>query len=294
MTPRTHLAVRAVGDGRLEFTRLQVAQPAKSQVRIRVEACNICRLDAATVEGYFPGLIYPRIPGHAVVGRIEARGEGVSDYAIGQRVAVGLPAERCGRALICGVSVDGGYAETMIAHQNALVSVPDGLNPVNAAPLLCTGLTIYHALKRSNRSGDVVAVFGLGSFGLLALQFARHMGFRTVVIGRTAGTTEDDARLFQAVGGAAAIVALASSEPSAACVVDELRHGRSVVVHAGSCAQLHVAAPTELADVLHFCSAHNIRPHVETTSLVDACEAYRRVMRRGTPFCVIDMRLPTL
>jgi alcohol dehydrogenase, propanol-preferring len=257
MTPQTHLAVCAVADGRLELTRLPLAQPANHQVRIRVEACGVCRLDAATVEGGFPGLLYPRIPGHEIIGRIEARGEDALDYAIGERVAVGSLAERCAAgALISGVSVDGGYAETMIAHQNAIVAVPEGLNPVETAPLLCSGLTIYNALKRSHaRAGDVVAVCGVDSFGLLALQFARHMGFRTEVIG----------------DGAAAIVAASDAS-----------------------ARLQIASPNELRDVLEFSLAKKIRPLVETISLVEACEAYWRVMDRPTAFCVIDMRLPAL
>jgi propanol-preferring alcohol dehydrogenase len=256
MTPRTHLALRAVGDGRLEFTRLPVAQPANGQVRIRVEACGICRLDAATVEGGFPGLVYPRIPGHEIVGRIEALGEGVLHHAIGERVAVGLLAERCGHCAAClrgdfgscagvlisGVSADGGYAETMIAHQNAIVTVPDGLNPVDAAPLLCSGVTISNALKASRaRSGDVVAVSGMDAFGQLALQFARHMGLRTVVIDRRAGNAR----------------------------------------------RAHIPSPTELRDILEFSVAKGIRPLVETTSLEEASTAYSRVMHTATRFCVI-------
>jgi D-arabinose 1-dehydrogenase-like Zn-dependent alcohol dehydrogenase len=319
MTPRTHLAVRAVGDGRLEFTRLPVTQPASSQVRIRVEACGICRLDAATIEGGFPGLVYPRIPGHEIVGRIEALGEGVLHYAIGERVAVGLLAERCGHCAAClcgdvgtcagviisGASVDGGYAETMIAHQNALVSVPEGLNPIDAAPLLCAGVAISNALKTScAQPGEVVAVCGIDSFGLLTLQFAQHMLFRTVLIGRGArhartasalgawryidADAEDAAALLQAVGGAAAIVAAPSSEPSASTLVGGLRpDGKLVVAGSGASVRLHIASPTELTDVLEFSAAKKIRPLVETTSLVGACDAYARVMRDTARFRVI-------
>jgi D-arabinose 1-dehydrogenase-like Zn-dependent alcohol dehydrogenase len=279
MTPRTYLAVRAVGHGRLEFTRLPVARPSEGQVRIRVEACGICRLDSATVEGTFPGLVYPRIPGHEVVGRIEARGVGVSDYAIGARVAVGALAWQCGHCVPClrgevsmctsapvfGVSVDGGYAETMIAHQNALVSVPGELTPVETAPLLCGGLTIYRALLKTSRArrGDVVAVYGADSFGLLTLQFARHMGFRATVYGR--GTAPS----MQAVDGAAAIIPAPSSE-------------------------LQIASPSELRDVLEFCVAKKIRPLVETSSLVETSDVYRSVMRGTAAFRVIDSRFLAL
>jgi D-arabinose 1-dehydrogenase-like Zn-dependent alcohol dehydrogenase len=322
MPPRTHLAVRAVGDGRLEFTRLPITQPASGQVRIRVEACGICRLDAATVEGGFPGLIYPRIPGHEIVGRIEALGKGVVHYAIGERVAVGLLAERCGHCAAClrgdagtcagvlisGVSVDGGYAETMIAHQNALVSVPDGLSPLDAAPLLCSGVTISNALKATPaQAGDVVAVCGVDSFTLLALQFARHMRFRTVLIGRGAGHArtagalgawryidgdrESPAALLQAIGGAAAIVAASSDEPCASAAIGGLRpDGDLVVVGADASTRLHIASPTELRGILEFSAAKQIRPLVETTSLQEADAAYSRVMHTATHFCVIRHR----
>ena len=319
MTPRTQLAVRAVGDGRLEFTRLPVRQPAKSQVRIRVEACGICRLDSLTVEGGFPGLVYPRVPGHEVVGRIEALGEGVRDYTIGERVAVGLLAGRCGHCAACvrgdvgscagvlvsGASVDGGYAETMIAHQDALVSVTDGLDPSDVAPLLCSGVSISSALKTSvAQAGDVVALCGVDAFGLLALQFACHLGFRAVVIGRGAGhvrtvralgawryvdaDAEDATAVLQAVGGAAAIVSGASGQPSASALVGGLQPGGEVVVvGTGASARLHVASPRELRDVLEVSVAKKIRPLVETTSLEEAADAYARVMQTATRFLVV-------
>lgn len=319
MTPRTHLAVRAVGDGSLEFTRLPVGRPTNGHVRIRVEACGICRLDAVTVEGGLPASFYPRVPGHEVVGIIEALGEDVPHYAIGDRVAVGLLAERCGYCAAClrgdasscaglfvtGVSVDGGYAETMIAHQSALVSIPVELHPVDAAPLLCSGVAISNALKTSGaRPGDVVAVCGVDSIGLLALQFAHNMRFRTVVIGRgdharTAcalgawryidGDIANAAAHLQALGGAAAIVATSSSDPSASDVVAGLRpDGDLVVVGARASARLHIASPTELRDILEFSVAKNIRPRVETASLEEAYDAYSRVMHTATRFCVVE------
>jgi alcohol dehydrogenase, propanol-preferring len=318
MTPRTHLAVRAVGDGSLEFTRLPVGQPSNGHVRIRVEACGVCRLDAVTVEGGLPGSFYPRIPGHEVVGIIEALGEDVAHYAIGERVAVGLLAERCGSCAAClrgevsscagpfitGVSVDGGYAETMIAHQSALVSIPVELLSVEAAPLLCSGVAISNALTTSGaRPGDVVVVCGVDSFGLLALQFAHNMRFRTVVIGRgnharTACALgawryvdvdiDNAAALLQALGGAAAIVATSSSDPVASDIIAGLRpDSELVVVGTRASAHLHIASTTELKDILEFSVANNIRPRAETVSLEEADDAYWHAMHTATRFCVI-------
>jgi propanol-preferring alcohol dehydrogenase len=176
-----------------------ISEPGAGQVRIRVEACGICHTDAATVTGTYPGLTLPRVPGHEVVGRIEALGSGVSRWKIGQRVGVGLiagedgvcePCRRgdivnCQNPVISGVTVDGGYAEMMIAEARGLASIPDELSSAEAAPLLCAGITTYNALRNAGlRGGDLVAVQGIGGLGHLGIQFARHMGFHTVAIGR--------------------------------------------------------------------------------------------------------------
>src|SRR6267143_608692 len=192
-------AVEVSSPGRLRVVERSVPEPGAGQVRIRVEACGICHTDAATVTGIYPGLTLPRVPGHEVVGRIEALGAGVSRWKIGQRVGVGLIAgedgvcEPCRRGdivnclnpVVSGVTADGGYAEVMIAEARALSSVPDELNSVEAAPLLCAGITTYNALRNAGlRGGDLVAVQGIGGLGHLGIQFARHMGFHTVALGR--------------------------------------------------------------------------------------------------------------
>jgi len=176
----------------------QVSEPGAGQVRIRVEACGICHTDAATVMGIYPGLTLPRVPGHEVVGRIEALGSGVSRWKIGQRVGVGLiagedgvcePCRRgdtvnCQNPVVSGVTADGGYAEVMIAEARGIASIHDELSSAEAAPLLCAGLTTYNALRNAGlRGGDLVAVQGIGGLGHLGIQFARRMGFRTVAIG---------------------------------------------------------------------------------------------------------------
>ena len=195
----TYKAVEVSAPGTLRAVRRSISEPGAGQVRMRVEACGICHTDAATVTGIYPGLNLPRVPGHEVVGRIEALGRGVSRWNIGQRVGVGFfggedgvcePCRRgdivnCQNPVIPGVTVDGGYAEVMIAEARGIASIPDELRSAEAAPLLCAGITTYNALRNAGlRGGDLVAVQGIGSLGHLGIQFARHMGFRTVAIGR--------------------------------------------------------------------------------------------------------------
>src|ERR1700720_4053960 len=195
----TYKAVEVSAPGVFRVVERQVSEPGGGQVRIRVEACGICHTDAATITGIYPGLKLPRVPGHEVVGRIEALGGGVPRWKIGQRVGVGFfggedgvcePCRRgdmvqCQNPVIPGVTADGGYAEVMIAEARGISSVPDELTSVDAAPLLCAGITTYNALRNASlRGGDLVAVQGIGGLGHLGVQFARHMGFRTVAIGR--------------------------------------------------------------------------------------------------------------
>src|SRR6266849_4743364 len=195
----TYKAVEVSAPGVLRVVERSVPEPAAGQVRIRVEACGICHTDAATVMGIYPGLTLPRVPGHEVVGRVEALGSGVSRWKIGQRVGIGLiagedgecePCRRgdtvnCQNPVVSGVTVDGGYAEVMIAESRGIASIPDELNSAEAAPLLCAGITTYNALRNAGlRGGDVVGVQGIGGLGHLGIQFARHMGFHTVAIGR--------------------------------------------------------------------------------------------------------------
>ena len=239
----TYKAVEVSAPGTLRVVERQVSEPGAGQVRIRVEACGICHTDAATVTATYPGgLKLPRVPGHEVVGRIEALGSGVSRWKIGQRVGVGLIAgedgvcESCrrGDSVNCqnpvslGVTADGGYAEVMIAEARALSSVPDELTSAEAAPLLCAGVTTYNALRNAGlRGGDLVAVQGIGGLGHLGVQFARQMGFRTVAIGRGRekeklakdlgahayidSASEDAAAVLQRMGGARAILATGTS-----------------------------------------------------------------------------------
>jgi len=186
--------------GALELVERDIAEPQAGWVRIKVDACGVCHSDSLIKEGLWPGIQYPRIPGHEVIGVIDAVGPDVPDWKSGQRVGVGWHASNCGHCDPCrrgdffacqvellttGISFDGGYAEYMVAPAKALASVPDDLNSVDGAPLMCAGVTTFNALRNSNaRGGDVVAVLGIGGLGHLGVQFAAKMGFKTLAIAR--------------------------------------------------------------------------------------------------------------
>lgn len=263
MDNTTYQAVQATSPGVLELVTRLLQAPAPGYVRIRVEACGVCHSDAATVEAVFP-IEFPRVPGHEVIGVIDAVGEGVHGWRVGQRVGVGFLGGACGWCEMClggdlvncrnqevtGVHLDGGYAESMHARAAALVSIADEFDPNEAAPLLCAGLTTFNALRKSPaRAGDRVAVLGIGGLGHLALQFSSRMGFETIAIGR-GGDKKDLARslgahhyvdsaavnvaeALQALGGMHVIIATAPHARSISDCIKGLRErGRLVVVAA--------------------------------------------------------------
>ena len=187
-------------NGPFEIVEREIPAPGAGSVRIKVQACGICHSDALTKEGRWPGLQYPRVPGHEVVGLVDAVGPGVVGWTAGQRVGVGWHGGHCGRCDSCrrgdffacqtitnvtGITYDGGYADYMVAPAVALARLPEGLSAVEAAPLMCAGLTTFNALRNSGaRPGDVVAVLGVGGLGHLGVQYAVKMGFKTVAIAR--------------------------------------------------------------------------------------------------------------
>jgi D-arabinose 1-dehydrogenase-like Zn-dependent alcohol dehydrogenase len=193
-------AIKVSGPGApLELEMRDVSAPSRGQVRLRVQACGICHSDSIAKEGLFPGIPYPIVPGHEVVGLIDAVGEEVTAWKVGQRVGVGWYGGHCGtcepcrrgefmlcqRATIPGLTLDGGYADYMNIPAQALAAVPDSLSSAEAAPLLCAGITTFNALRNSAaKAGDLVAILGLGGLGHLGVQFAAKMGFRTVAIAR--------------------------------------------------------------------------------------------------------------
>lgn len=187
-------------NGPFEIVERPIPEPPADWVRIKVQACGICHSDSVVKEGLWPGLQFPRVPGHEVMGIIDAVGEGVSQWKVGERVGVGWHGGNCGHCDNCrrgdffactvdlkvtGISFDGGYGEYMVAPTMALARVPKELSPVDGAPLMCAGITTFNALRNSGaRPGDVVAVLGLGGLGHLGVQYATKMGFRTVGIAR--------------------------------------------------------------------------------------------------------------
>src|SRR6266481_8342277 len=251
----TYRAVHAVSRGHLELTEKTLQAPGPGKVRIRVEACGVCHSDSATVEGVLP-IQWPRVPGHEAVGRIDAIGEGVQGWTVGQRVGVGFLGGSCGYCEYCrdgdlvncrkqeytGIQHDGGYAEVMIAKASGLVSIPDDLSSAGAAPLLCAGITTFSALRNAPaKAGDLVAVLGIGGLGHLAVQYARHMGFEVAAIARGTNGAElakklgahhyidsaatDPAAALQALGGAKVILITASGGKTVASTFKGLRPG---------------------------------------------------------------------
>jgi D-arabinose 1-dehydrogenase-like Zn-dependent alcohol dehydrogenase len=229
--------------GPFELVEREIPQPSAGQVRIKVQACGVCHSDSVTKEGLLPNIQYPRIPGHEVIGAVDAIGSGVAGWTVGQRVGVGWHGGNCGYCDACrrgdafacetetlatGVTHDGGYAEYMIAPASALAHGPDDLSSVEGAPLMCAGITTFNALRNSGaRPGEVVAVLGLGGLGHLGVQFAAKMGFKTVAIARGQdkaplahqlgahhyidSRAEDPAAALQKLGGAKIILATATS-----------------------------------------------------------------------------------
>ncbi|HYO83259.1 MAG TPA: alcohol dehydrogenase [Bryobacteraceae bacterium] len=239
-----------------------IPEPGPEQVRIKVQACGICHSDVLTKEGHFPGIAYPRVPGHEVVGIIDALGDRVSAWNLGQRVGLGWHGGHDGSCLSCrrgdfgncrnlqipGISYDGGYQQYMIAPVEALVSVPDGLAAAEAAPLLCAGLTTFNALRHSGAlPGDLVAVQGIGGLGHLAIQYANKFGYKVVAIGRGSENAAVARRLgasvyidseatsaaeeLQKLGGAQAILTTAPNSKAMSSLIDGLGpNGRMIVV----------------------------------------------------------------
>jgi D-arabinose 1-dehydrogenase-like Zn-dependent alcohol dehydrogenase len=248
----------------LELIERATPEPAAGQVRIKVQACGVCHSDMFTVTGGFPGIQFPRVPGHEVVGLIDAVGPGVPDWKLGMRVGVGWHGGHCGHCNSCrrgdfihcatgqipGISYDGGYAEYMIAPFEALALVPDELMSAEAAPLLCAGITTFNALRHSGAGpGDLVAILGVGGLGHLGVQFAAKMGFKTVAIARGAdkgplskqlgaqiyidSTTQNAAQELGKLGGAKVILATVTDAKSMSAVVGGLGiDGKLLVVGA--------------------------------------------------------------
>ena len=252
-------------NGPLEIVEREIAEPGAGQVRVKVEACGICHSDSFTKEGTWPGIQYPRIPGHEIAGIVDAVGSGVAGWRQGQRVGVGWHGGHCGYCDSCrrgdfvtcqispqvpGIAYDGGYAEFVIVPVGALALIPEGLSGVEAGPLMCAGVTTFNPLRNSGaQPGDLVAILGIGGLGHLGIQFAAKMGFRTVAIARGMdkeplsrelgalhyidSRTQDPAAELLKSGGAKVIVATVTSGKAMSAVLGGLSvNGKLIVVGA--------------------------------------------------------------
>src|SRR5881394_3251732 len=269
---RMRAAQIARAKGAFEIVEREIPQPPPGWVRIKVQACGICHNDSLVKEGNWPGLQYPRVPGHEVVGIVEAVGVGVAQWKPGQRVGVGWHGGHCGHCDACrsgnffgcqvalqitGISFDGGYADYLVAPAIALASVPEDLSAVEAAPLMCAGITTYNALRHSGeRPGDVVAVLGLGGLGHLGVQYAVKMGFKTVSIARGAdkeplarklgahhyvdSQAQDPASELLKLGGAKVILATVTNGDAMSAVQGGLGINGTLVV-IGAAESMHIS-----------------------------------------------------
>src|SRR5580693_7358391 len=330
----TYKAIELSGPGKFSEVRKPLLDPGPNQVRIRVEACGVCHSDSATVEALFP-IDWPRVPGHEVVGRIDAVGSEVQGWAVGQRVGVGFLDGFCGYCEFCrngdlvncrnqgytGIHHDGGYAEMMIAKASGLVSIPDDLSSVEAAPLLCAGLTTFSALRNAPaKAGDLVAVLGIGGLGHLGVQYARRMGFEVAAIARGADKAElaqklgahhhidnaatNPAEALQALGGAKLVLITASGGKTVAETFKGLRPGGVSIVLGVGPEPIEVSSmdlifgsrklegaltgdPATGDATLRFSALSGVSAMIETAPLEQAADAYAKMMAGKARFRMV-------
>ncbi|MCB9542104.1 MAG: alcohol dehydrogenase catalytic domain-containing protein [Myxococcales bacterium] len=321
--------------GEFEYTDVPLPEPGPGQVRIKVEACGICHSDAFVQHGGWPGLTYPRIPGHEVAGRVDAVGEGVAArWKAGTRVGVGWHGGHCftcdacrggdflacSAAQICGISYDGGYAEYMVAPQEALALIPDALDAADAAPLLCAGITTFNALRNAGvKGGATVAVVGIGGLGHLGLQYANHLGYRTVALSRGSDkealarelgahvyidtAAEDGAEALQKLGGADLVLVTAPNAAAMKSAFGGLKpRGKLLIVGAAfepleinpiellsgkTVAGWPSGTPKASEETLDYSAVAGIKPMIETFPLAEAGKAYARMMNNEARFRVV-------
>src|SRR6185295_6104602 len=318
-----------------QIVEREIPNPGAGQVRVKVQACGICHSDVLTKEGAWPGIQYPRVPGHEVAGIIDELGTGVSEWKKGQRVGVGWHGGHDGTCLQCrqgdfgncrnlkiaGISYDGGYQQYMLAPVEALVAIPESLSDVDAAPLLCAGITTFNALRHSSAlPGDLVAVQGIGGLGHLGIQFANKSGYKVAAIGRgseNAGLAKqlgasvyidskatNAAEELQKLGGAKVILATAPSSKAMSELIDGLGPNGKLLVVGADTAPIEVTpiqlifgsrtiqgwasgTPIDAEDTLRFAELTGVRAMIETYPLEKAAEAYARMLSGDAQFRVV-------
>ena len=322
--------------GPFELVQQPIPEPGPGAVRIKLEACGICHSDSITKEAILPGIQFPRAPGHEVAGVIDSIGPGVAGWRAGQRVGVGWHGGHCGYCDSCrrgdfvtcqiafqipGVSYDGGYADYMIAPAGALAAIPDGLSAVEAAPLMCAGVTTFNPLRHSGaRPGDTVAVLGIGGLGHLGIQFASKMGFKTVAIARgedkgplarklgahhyiDSQATDPAAELVK-LGGARVILATVTSAPAMSAVLGGLAVDGKLIIVGAPAEPLEVpviplifgrrsivgwpsGSSIDSQDTLAFAAHAGVRPMTEVFPLERAAEGYEHMLSGKARFRVV-------
>jgi D-arabinose 1-dehydrogenase-like Zn-dependent alcohol dehydrogenase len=339
-TPKVAVAPMKVAQvpkagGDFEIVEREVPQPGAGQVRIKVQACGICRSDVLTKEGAWPGIEYPRVPGHEVAGVIDEVGAGVTAWKKGQRAGVGWHGghdgtcracrrgdfRNCKNQKIAGISYDGGYQQYMLAPVEAVVPIPDSLSDVDAAPLLCAGITTYDALRHSGAlPGDLVAVLGIGGLGHLGIQFASKFGYKVAAIGRGSESealakklgasvyidnkATNAAEALQKLGGAQVILATAPSSKAMTELFEGLGPNGKLMVIGASMDPIGVnpaqlihgsraiqgwasGPPADSEDALRFAELTGVRAMIETYPLEKAGEGYARMMSGQAQFRVV-------
>ncbi|MFZ0277942.1 MAG: alcohol dehydrogenase [Candidatus Sulfotelmatobacter sp.] len=318
-----------------EIVEREIPKPDARQVRIKVQACGVCHSDVLTKEGLWPGIQYPRVPGHEVAGVVDEVGSGVSEWTKGQRVGVGWHGGHdgtcrecrrgdfgnCTNMKICGISYDGGYQQYMVAPAEAVVAIPETLSDVDAAPLLCAGITTYNALRHSGAlPGDLVAVQGIGGLGHLGIQFANKFGYKVAAIGRGSenatlakklgssvyidSQATNAAEALQKLGGARVILATAPSSKAMSELINGLGPNGELIVVGATADPIEVTpiqlingsktiqgwasgTPADSEDTLRFAELSGVRPMIETYPLEKAAEAYARMMSGKAEFRVV-------
>ena len=321
--------------GEWELVEREIPEPGLGKVRVKVQVCGICHSDSVTKDGLLPGLQYPRVPGHEIVGVVDKLGEGVKGWTVGQRVGIGWHGGNCGYCDNCrrgyffactndlqttGVTFDGGYAEYVVVSATGLADVPEGLSAEEAAPLMCAGLTTFNCLRNTGaRSGDVVAILGLGGLGHLGVQYAAKMGFRTVAIARGAdkgelakklgasvyidSQTQDPAAELQKLGGATVVLATVTNAEAMAAVTGGLGvKGKFMII--GAVPKMEIPAlqillmsqtvqgwysgtSIDSEDTLNFSVREGVRSMNEVYKFSQYKEAYDRMISGKARFRVV-------
>ena len=320
----------------LAVVEMEIPEPRPGQVRVRVEACGICHSDVLTQAGQWPGIEYPRVPGHEIAGVIDAVGSGGSSWKVGQRVGVGWHGGHCGACSSCrrgdfvtcqaalqipGINYDGGYADYVVVPQGALALIPDRLSAVEAAPLMCAGVTTYNSLRHSGAlPGDLVAVLGVGGLGHLGVQYASHMGFRTVAIARgkdkeplakklgawryVDSEAQDPAKELSALGGARVILSTVTSAKAVNAAIGGLGVNGTLIVVGAPDEPLQVSGvfllmgrrsvlgwpsgkSLDSQETMAFSEMSGVRAMTETYPLERASDGYQRMLSGKARFRVV-------